>query len=671
MSKHSLRLGGGKWAAKEDKILAYAEGDVSGKFLPHEMDFSRGTDIGATRINKEGLIEKGRENQFTYSNDFRSSFHWGHAGLAAYYGPNNNPSQVPDDEQGYDGSGGASFLLSSTNTTPPTSVHQFNTTTPNIAAVQTFSIYAKALGYKWLVIRTNSGTMEAYFDLENGELGTLESNVIEAKMVDAGNGWYRCSMTVNNSATVTSVAFGISNGDNIYNFAGSRDEGGTNRGGIYVQDAQWERGLVATDYMHSATTTTGKAGLSENMPRIDYRNGKPQLLLESKRQNLVPLSEWLEFSGSLQRSAMDFGYMSPEGVKNAYKVTAIPDAGDPISHFFISKQFPITASRKYVVSVFVKPLGDLTHIRFGFSNQNGSDAIYSYFDLTGDGGKLNETASGTGVELDNFGIEKVGSDGWFRVFVAGDLGATTAAKLVCFLAPNATTTSFTGDNETSALWYGLQCEVALGTDDSENNAAQTPTSYIPTHGASVTREHDEITHLTSSSTEGITGNHNTTVFFDGVNYKNFGNSRFISLFNTSGGTNDPRVLLFTGDHSNGKFRVYAQFRKNNTSADDVSITGLTDSMVRHGDEFKSLLRLNGTKMALYIDGVKQGDDVTIEKQEDIERFDLTETVGDLGYSVNDIQCFPFSLTDLDCEILTTKTTFNSFADMSETLNYNS
>ena len=25
MSKHSLRLGGGNWAVKEDKILAYAE----------------------------------------------------------------------------------------------------------------------------------------------------------------------------------------------------------------------------------------------------------------------------------------------------------------------------------------------------------------------------------------------------------------------------------------------------------------------------------------------------------------------------------------------------------------------------------------------------------------------------------------------------------------------
>jgi hypothetical protein len=665
MSKHSLRLGGGKWAVKEDKLLAYAEGDISGKFLPQEMTFSRGSDIGATRINKQGLIEKSRENLFTYSNDFRrsavSDAPWSHNGLGAYFGPQNNPSDVPNGEMGYDGSGGASFLRSNDSTAGSTRKSVILTQT--VVGSQTISIYAKAGGYDFFALRTSNSNVSAYFNLATGEIGTKGSEVIDAQMIDVGSGWYRCAIV--GHASLTSVSFNACRQDNEFEFVGDGVSG------IFIQDAQRERGLVATKYLESATSTTGKSGHSEDMPRIDYRNGKPQLLLEPKRKNLVPRSESLEFTGSHQRVAMDFGYMSPEGVKNAYKVTAIPDAGDPISHFFISNQFTITASRKYCVSAFVKPLGDLTHIRFGFSNQNGTDAIYSYFDLTGDGGKLNETANGTGVEIDNFGIEKVGSDGWFRVFVAGDLGSITAAKVVCFLAPNATTTAFTGDNETSALWYGLQCEVELTSSNDEGNAAQAPTSYIPTYDTAVTREHDEITHLTSTSTDGITGNYNTTVFFDGVNHKNFGNTRFITLNNTSGGSLDPRVLLFTGGNSGGKFRIYAQFRKNNTPSDDVEISGLTANMVRNGDEFKCLLRLNGTKMALYIDGVKQGDDVTIEKQEDIESFDLTQHRGDLNFHVNDIQSFAFAMSDLDCEVLTTNTTFNSFADMSETLNYNS
>jgi hypothetical protein len=45
MSKASLELGGGNWAAKDTKLLGYAVGDTSGKYLPREFDFSRGADI--------------------------------------------------------------------------------------------------------------------------------------------------------------------------------------------------------------------------------------------------------------------------------------------------------------------------------------------------------------------------------------------------------------------------------------------------------------------------------------------------------------------------------------------------------------------------------------------------------------------------------------------------
>ncbi len=157
--------------------------------------------------------------------------------------------------------------------------------------------------------------------------------------------------------------------------------------------------------------------------------------------------------------------------------------------------------------------------------------------------------------------------------------------------------------------------------------------------------------------------------FDGANMRKEGNTRFITLLNTTGGSQDPRVLLFTGDNSNNKFRTYAQFRKNATSADDVVINGSNDEMVVYGQDFKCLLRLNDTKMALYINGIKQGEE-TIEQQEDIESLDLANTVGDLGFYINDIQVFPYSLSDFDCEVLTTVNVYNDFADMKEILKYN-
>jgi hypothetical protein len=196
MSKASLELGGGNWAAKDGKLLGYAVGDTSGKYLPREFTFSRAADIAATRVNKDGLVEKGRENLFTYSNDFRRSqvspAPWGHAGLDAYYGPQNNPESVPSaGKAGYDGSNGASFLLSST----APNRHEV-TLSQTVDGVQTISVYAKAGGYNFLFIRTQSANNEAFFNLSTGSVGTTASQVVEAKMESVGSDWYRCSMTL-------------------------------------------------------------------------------------------------------------------------------------------------------------------------------------------------------------------------------------------------------------------------------------------------------------------------------------------------------------------------------------------------------------------------------------------------------------------------------------------
>ena len=40
--------------------------------LPADFTFSRGSNLAATRVNKSGLIEKGRENLLLYSNQFDS-----------------------------------------------------------------------------------------------------------------------------------------------------------------------------------------------------------------------------------------------------------------------------------------------------------------------------------------------------------------------------------------------------------------------------------------------------------------------------------------------------------------------------------------------------------------------------------------------------------------------
>ena len=59
-------------AGKDGKTYSIKPTDGSGDFT-----FSRGSNLAATRVGPTGLIEKGRENLLTYSNQFDTT--WGNA----------------------------------------------------------------------------------------------------------------------------------------------------------------------------------------------------------------------------------------------------------------------------------------------------------------------------------------------------------------------------------------------------------------------------------------------------------------------------------------------------------------------------------------------------------------------------------------------------------------
>ena len=613
MSKASLELGGGNWAAKDGNLLGYAVGDTSGKYIPREFTFSRGADIGATRVNKDGLVEKYRENQFTYSNDFRSSLHWGHAGLAAYYGPNSSPQNVPDGEQGYDGSGGASFILSNTNTTPPTSVHQFNTLTPNIAAVQTFSIYAKALGYKWLVIRTDSTTMESYFDLENGEVGTVESDVIEAKMVDAGNGWWRCFMTVNSDVLVSSVAFGMSDGDNNRDFAGSRDEGGTNRGGIYVMDAQWERGLVLTDYLESGSTT-GKAGVLDNLPRIDYTSGSAQLLMEPSRTNYVDQSEYFSDWTTQNSSVTDSDTTSPDGSNNAAKFLA-SGSGD-VNHQLDSASATIP-SGAVSASIFAKK-GNTDFVRLRLSGTTKN--IRAWFDLSnGNPGAVDDGGTSSMTPM---------GDGWYRCTVTEAGNTSTSAILQVFINESDGQTTWVADGDEYIYIYGAQLE-----------AGSYATSYIPNYGTAlgVTRNFD---YFADESYNDVLGNGDLSVLVD-FDYDAPVREGYTTSFSAYSG-ND--VLGIKGS-SYKNLQVYAA---GNFSGE------INFNAVEQATRIKALIRTNGTTVELFFNGAKDAETITFVGSLPYawDEFRVTGS-NSLLAKFNRIAIFTESLSDAECIALTT------------------
>ena len=70
----AVKLGNGKWAVKEDKLLAY--NDNSGRFFNKEFDFSRGT--SATYVAKDGLIKTAglQATNLVTNGDFATDSDW-------------------------------------------------------------------------------------------------------------------------------------------------------------------------------------------------------------------------------------------------------------------------------------------------------------------------------------------------------------------------------------------------------------------------------------------------------------------------------------------------------------------------------------------------------------------------------------------------------------------
>ena len=401
--------------------------------VPADFDFSRGSNLAATRINEQGLIEKGRENLLLQSNNFDTSPWTGSSTI------------FTSGQSGYDGSNDAWLLTHPLSTN---STYQSNTN----SGVQTFSIYAKSDGSTGIRLYAfGDANANAYFDLNNGVVRG-PSNVINSDIVSVGNGWYRCSITFNQ----TNTTLRIYTTNNVTTPAA---------GSVYIQDAQLEQGLVATDYIESGATT-GKAGVLEDLPRLNWGDC-PSLLLEPSRQNLIAKSEYVVG----QNVTITYNDItSPEGVVNAAKF--VENTSTNTHNIFISSVIPTNASAvDYTVSVFVKKK-EREYIQMQFyadSTTYNSTA----FDLS------NGTTSG---DSSTHKIEDYGN-GWYRCsFTASVTNSTGGYNFVrANIGQSINSFYYTGNGTSGLYYYGFQLE--------EGSYA---TSYIPTHGTSVTRSTDTI-----------------------------------------------------------------------------------------------------------------------------------------------------------------------------------
>lgn len=296
---------------------------------------------------------------------------------------------------------------------------------------------------------------------------------------------------------------------------------------VYLWGAQLNEGTLK-DYQKTETRL--------NIPRLDYSNGTcPSILVEPQRTNYITYSSsfnnaaWI--SGEVTLTS---GQSSPQGINNAFKITGT----SATNAFLLQVGIPVISGNTYTASVYLK------------GSTSGSVSLRVDSGSTSPNNPVSYTTE------------------WQRFTYTFTAGSTTATAILGGY------NTWTGSEE--IFVYGFQLE-----------AGSYASSYIPTIGASVTRNADVISKTGISS---LIGQTEGTLFWD--TQKQLGEND-VRLNISDGTTNN---WLFVGVEFNNQPRIYC----NVGGANQFSVYGAQVS----NDFHKIAFAYKANDFVLYIDGVE-------------------------------------------------------------------
>jgi hypothetical protein len=562
----------------------------------NDFSFVRASDLTATYEGPDGLIKKTRENLLTYSNDFDNAI-WSVSGTWT------------SGQSGYDGSTNA-WSFNKADASGNDYYTQF------FHGLHTFSIYAKKQSSAGLAIYAFydwNGSSYDYnrrvmYNLDTGTELSNQSGIISTTCEAVGDTWWRITMTMDQDDM------------RWYLYTTDGTETLVDNVTVTLQDAQLERGLVATPYIHRTDSySKSTAGIQEDEPRYDYSLDNalpPALLYEPERTNKFIHSEYLA-SSSIFKTNSSFTTnqgTSPEGLNNAAKMNEGTASGNLPHNFYYSG---IQNSKTYTISFYAKKI-DRDHVYVNI--YSGVDSKFVFYDLS-DGTVATSSLGDVTASISDAG------SGWYRISYTRDTASTGSPNFRIGMSSANGTVDYQG-NGSETLFYGVQWE--------EGSCV---TSYIPTYGSAATRKTDTIPQYTPSKTNldkytFFAHSHSDRVVADNraPRLKGDGNSALMGIFVNAAG----KKQFFLYDNENNSKLSKATFGSFE-AGDDTKYAFVVDNIA--------------LEAKLFVDGLLR-ETISLSGRVDAKQVSIGNSDGNPD-RIKSIMYFPEALEDGDVVSLTT------------------
>lgn len=322
-------------------------------------------------------------------------------------------------------------------------------------------------------------------------------------------------------------------------------------------------------------------GVATDVPAIDYTNSVcPYISLLPQRTNLLLRSKefdnatWTKTATTVNANAI----VGPDGLQT---VDAVMETVTSSSHLVQQTVTKSAASIQYTFSATVKILGrDWVQLQ----TQMGGNAIRAWFNINT--GVVGSTAVvGTGWSVQGTAIEPA-PNGFYTCSVTVTTDANTSILCTVFSRLSDLDTSvYVGD--ITKGFYIAHAQLETG---------GYATSQIETTSATVTRIQDSVTALTGVTS--LIGQTEGVIYFEGESFAD-GTEKSISF---SDGTVNNRIVI--------------QFTSSNTINALVVSGGATQASIANagfttGITYKIAIVYASNRCAIFIDGVKVGEDLTV------------------------------------------------------------